>query len=273
MVLRLRVCDVKVELRCLDAELAEAIQLVFGSLPSADDPVPPMLMYTVDRDPTTGALTICREGSQPLAADSIDELLFLLDKDLILGLQRRRADLFFVHAGTVVHNGGAWAISAPSGTGKSTTVWALVCEGLRYASDELAPIERLDAEVRLHPYPRALNLKREPPYPYALPADVLRFADAIYVPTRSMASRPQVDTLPLRGFLFLQRGETLAVPSITRLTPAEAATHLYANALNPLAHSNMGLDAAVAIVQSLACFAVKVGSVSATVSEVRRCLN
>lgn len=273
MVLRVRVCDIGVEFRCPDADLAETVQLVFGSLPVADDFISPALVYSVDRNPTTNVLTICREGSQPLAVTSIEELLFRLDKDLILELQHRRADLFYVHAGTVVHDGSAWAMSAPSGTGKSTTVWALVCEGLRYVSDELAPIERVGTEVRIHPYPRALNLKREPPSPYALPADVLRFPDALYVPTRLMALPPQVDTLPLRGFLFLQRGEQTEVPRVTRLTPAEAATHLYANALNPLAHSDMGLDAAIAIVRSLPCFVVSVGSVAATVSVVRRCLS
>lgn len=273
MVLHVRVCNVGIEFRCPDADLAETIQLVFGSLPADNDSIPPALVYAVDRDPTTNALTMCREGSQPLAATSIEDLLFLLDKDLILELQHRRADLFYVHAGTVVHGGGAWAISAPSGTGKSTTVWAMVCEGLRYVSDELAPIERVGGEVRIHPYPRALNLKHEPPLAYALPPDALRFADAIYVPTRSMASTPQLDTIPLRGCLFLQRGDAHQVPSAMRLTPAEAATHLYANALNPLAHSNMGLDAAIAIVRSLPCFVVAVGSVSATVSEMRRCLN
>lgn len=273
MALRTRVCDIGVEFRCRDARLCETIRLVFGSLPADTGSVPPTLVYTVDRDPRTDALTMCREGFQPLAAGSIDELLFLLDKDLILELQRRRADLFFVHAGMVAHNGSAWVMPAPSGTGKSTTVWALVCEGLRYVSDELAPIERLDAQVRVHSYPRALNLKRKPPSPYALPADALRFADALYVPTRSMASLPQVDPLPLRGFLFLRRGEALEVPRVTRLTPAEAATYLYANALNPLAHPDMGLDPAIAIVRSLPCFSVEVASLSATVTAVQRCLN
>ena len=270
---RIRVCGIGVQFRCPDARLSETIELVFGSLPADTDSVPPTLVYTVDRDPITDALIMRREGSQPLAAESIDELLFLLDKDLILELQRRRADLFFVHAGIVAHDGGAWAISAPSGTGKSTTVWALVCEGLRYVTDELAPIERLAAEARVYPYPRALNLKREPPQPYALPADTLRFEDALYVPTRSMASAPQVDTLPLRGFLFLQRTEARAVPRVTRLTPAEAATHLYANALNPLAHADMGLDPAISVVRSLPCFLIEVGPVAAVVTELRRCMS
>lgn len=272
MALRVRVCDIGVEFRCPEARLSETIQLVFGSLPADNDFVPPTLVYAVDRDPITDALTISREGAQPRAAASIHELLFLLDKDLILELQRRRADLYFVHAGIVRHGDGAWAMPAPSGSGKSTTVWGLVCEGLGYVSDELAPIECLDAEVRVHPYPRALNLKRQPPQPYALPADVLRLADALYVPTRSMVSLPQVDTLPLRGFLFLRREEALDVPRVTRLTPAEAATHLYANALNPLAHADMGLEPAIAIVRSLPCFAVEVASVSATVTAVQRCL-
>lgn len=88
-----------------------------------------------------------------------------------------------------------------------------------------------------------------------------------------MVSSPQVDTLPLRGFLFLRREEALDVPRVTRLTPAEAATHLYANALNPLAHADMGFEPAIAIVRSLPGFAVEVASVSATVTAVHRRLN
>jgi hypothetical protein len=44
------------------------------------------------------------------------------------------------------------------------------------------------------------------------------------------------------------------------VTAANAAARLFANALNPLAHANDGLDAAVAIAQAIPCFELDTSS-------------
>lgn len=270
---RFRVCGLTVVLHCNDPDICELLRSVFGGLAAAGELASdPILRYELARDPASRVFSVTRAGSSPLTAESVDELLFLLDKDLTVELQRLRADLFFVHAGVVEHEDGAWAVSAPSGTGKSTTVWALVCDGLRYLSDELAPLEFGADHIQVHPYARALNLKSEPGAPFGLPTTALRFPEAFYVPTHAMRTPPPSNPQLLQGFFFLRRQQHRASPRAKRLTVAEAASHLYANALNPLAHPTLGLDTAIAIAARLTCFDLELGDSPANVEEIRRCM-
>lgn len=265
------VCGVVVNVCCDDAALARSIQSVFGGLPSANADLAPKLRYAISRDPRSDSITVSESRGAQLTAASLAELLFALDKDVTLELQRIRTDLFFVHAGVVARDGSAWAISAPSGTGKSTTVWALVRGGLQYLSDELAPIEFSESDVRVHSYARALNLKQEPTAPYDLPTSAIRLAHCIYVPMGSVPSGTPT-ALTLRGILFLRRDRARQMPQIEALTPAQAAVHLYANALNPLAHAHMGLDMAIRIAERIPCLEIELGSLAASVDAIQRCM-
>lgn len=242
----------------------------FSAFPRDDSPGDPACSYTVSYAGDDG-YRVVRDGAAAFIAETDGALLFHLDKDLTLVLQALRANLFFMHAAVVADGDRAWAISAPSGTGKSTTVWALVRDGLGYMSDELAPIE-VTSDARVHPYPRALHLKREPGAPYGVPANVLRFPEGLYIPTAAMPRTPQADALPLRGIFFLRRDIERSAPRTKRLSPAEAASHLYANALNPLAHAGMGLDAAIAIAERVPCLEVELGPLCASVAEIQRCM-
>jgi hypothetical protein len=62
----------------------------------------------------------------------------------------------FVHAGAVGWRGRALLVPAPTLSGKSSLVAALVKAGASYYSDEYAV---LDARGRVHPYPRAIALR------------------------------------------------------------------------------------------------------------------
>jgi hypothetical protein len=62
----------------------------------------------------------------------------------------------FVHAGVVGWRGRAILIPGRSHTGKSSLVAALLQSGATYYSDEYAV---LDAQGRVHPYPRPLSLR------------------------------------------------------------------------------------------------------------------
>ena len=61
----------------------------------------------------------------------------------------------FIHAGVVVHDGGAIVMPAPATHGTSTLVDALVRAGATYYSDESAAI---DGEGRVHPFRNPLSL-------------------------------------------------------------------------------------------------------------------
>jgi hypothetical protein len=69
---------------------------------------------------------------------------------------RRQADVAVVHGGVVAHGGRAILLPGPTHAGKSTLVAELVRRGAPYFSDEYALI---DADGRVHPYPRALLLR------------------------------------------------------------------------------------------------------------------
>ena len=69
---------------------------------------------------------------------------------------RRQADVAVVHGGVVAHEGRAILLPGPTHAGKSTLVAELVRRGAPYFSDEYALI---DADGRVHPYPRALLLR------------------------------------------------------------------------------------------------------------------
>ena len=69
---------------------------------------------------------------------------------------RCQADVAVVHGGVVAHEGRAILLPGPTHAGKSTLVAELVRQGAPYFSDEYALI---DADGRVHPYPRPLLLR------------------------------------------------------------------------------------------------------------------
>lgn len=262
---RFRVCGVSVHIRCDDEAAARLLAATFDAFPRDDSAAAPACRYTVSsvRD---GGYRVVHNDAAAVVVETGDALLFHLDKDLTLALQARRADLFFMHAAVVADGDRAWAMAAPSGTGKSTTTWALVLHGLRYMSDELAPLDFSGSVTTVHAYPRALNLKHEPPEPYGVPADAMRFPDDLYIP---VAATPGIGVLALHGILFLHRRVEFSAPVVQHLALSDAAARVYINALNPLAHPGSGLDAAIAIARRVPCLDVALGPLPASIAAIR----
>ena len=69
---------------------------------------------------------------------------------------RCQSKVAVVHGGVVAHDGRAVLLPGPTHAGKSTLVAELVRRGAPYFSDEYALI---DADGRVHPYPRPLLLR------------------------------------------------------------------------------------------------------------------
>jgi hypothetical protein len=59
---------------------------------------------------------------------------------------------------------------------------------------------------------------------------------------------------PLDAIFFLSRRRDPSRPTLRPISGGEAAAHLYANALNPLAHSGEGLDGAIRIAKQTSSF-------------------
>ncbi|WP_435101215.1 hypothetical protein [Arhodomonas sp. AD133] len=203
------------------------------------------LRYHIRRRPG-GTLQCVRHG-QRFVACSKAEFVYEFEKALTISLERLRYELLFLHAAVVIREGHAHIICGASGSGKSTTTWALLRHGFGYASDELAPIDL--ARMRVLAYPHALCLKWRPPPPYSLPASSLETERTIHVaiPHSHGLNGALRAPLPVGSIGFLQNSADEPAPSIRRIPASEAAVRLYTNTLNALAHGNDGLNAVVTL--------------------------
>jgi hypothetical protein len=261
--LSLRVLGVNVRIQCEEARTQALLKAHYGwmqwPLDTAD------LTYTIARQ--NGTWLFAGDREELWRASDAGEVLLGLDQDLIIQLQRRRSDLYFIHAGVLEFSGKAFMLVAPSGGGKSTLVWGLVHHGLRYLSDELAPVDLRTLTV--HPYPRAVTLKSVPPRPYPLPRGTLSTSRGFHVTAATLASGSRATTAPVAAICFLRYTPEALRPSIERISAAQAGARLYANALNALAHPEEGLDGAIHIARTTACFDVATAELAATCALVK----
>ncbi len=259
-VLNLKVLDRGVRVACADSETASLVTAAYGDMRGEVGEMD--LDYTVGRDGVPGTFFIKRSGREVLTAPDDGAFLALFDEDFAIELQKLRHDLYFVHAAVLKCPGGAVMLVGKPGGGKSTTCWALLHHGVSYLSDELGPVNLKTLEV--HPYARTLALKQEPPASYPLPPTTVRTSRSLHVPLGDSLRCATYAPAPLSAVFFLRYRHGAAEPSVRRMSAAEAAMHLYANALNPLAHDADGLDAAIRIASASRCFDVITADLRAT---------
>ncbi len=264
--------DVVIGFDCADAFLASVLQANFGAFRVDAQPVD--VAYVVDRVDERGGWRVWRgrRTDDPPAGQGGDLYSFVygIEKDITLELQGRRTDLYFIHAAALEYRRRVILLVAESGTGKSTTAWAVATRGFGYLSDELAPIE--PRSLIVHPYPHALCLKSRPPAPYALPADVVETEHTLHVPADSMHGVVRTGPGPMGAIFFLTRKPDSVEPTVRPLSSAESGARLYANTLNALAHSGFGLDAALRITASVPAFLLDIGELRATCELIERVL-
>jgi hypothetical protein len=253
----------RIRVRCDDAAFRRLVLANYEAFRAPEGAAD--LAYRVER---TSAGSFRIECADEVLRDETDDeavhyvSLYLLEKQIALDLQKRRTGLYFVHASVLERQGRACVISAASGTGKSTTAWALLHHGFRYLSDELAPIAPDTCEV--HPYPHALCLKAEPPGPYPLPEQIARTERTLHVPVSLLPGGAFPAPASLHALFFLRRDTHRSRPAFSRLSAAEAGARLYANTLNALAHPGSGLAAAIEIASAVPAFLIDVGELPAT---------
>ena len=225
------------------------------------------LNYDVLAGQAPGSWVIRRNG-QPFAVSLDDaDLVWMLDGDMAVELQRRRNDLYFVHAAVLEWRGRAFMVVGKSGAGKSVTAWAMVHEGFGYLSDEMAPVDLEPALV--HPYPRALCFKDETGWP-PVPAAAARTERSIHVPTSELPTRVWRQPLRLSGVFFLGDEPRPAKPSLRAISPGETAARTYRHVLNALAHPASGLDAATRLARACPGFVVGAADLRATAALLRQ---
>lgn len=270
--LHLNLFGLWIDIVCLDdaaCRLALANYSAFAVTPSVT--AVPDLIYEAARNAT--GFRLRRLTAEPAAEPACAwerlnaaELIFLLEKDLTIEAQKRRPDLYFLHAAALLYRDSAFLLIGRSGNGKSTTCWGLLHHGCGYLSDELAPIDLQRHTVQ--PYPHALCLKSEPAPPYTLPRDVLRTAPTLHVTVEHLPC-PVIHTpSPLKAIFHIQHRGVEHAPALTELSTAEAGMLIYANALNPLCHNEDGLDAALDIARQCRVFNLITGRLDASVKTI-----
>ena len=212
----------------------------------------------------------CTADAQFHAA-GLDDLLFRLEKDIVVRLQQQRADLLFLHAAVVEWRGRAMLLAADSGSGKSTTTWALLHHGFGYLSDELGPVDL--GSGRVVPYPHALCLKRPSPPPYELPGETLHLGRTLHVPTSALPAATVTAPLPVGAVFLLRHDSSLDRPQLRPISAAEAGARLYLTALNALAHADRGLDAVLGLAAQVPCYMLISAGLPATCQLIRETLD
>jgi len=202
------------------------------------------------------------DNGRTVSAADLSELVFQVEKAIILAVQERRPDLLFLHAAALQRDRAAWLMVGESGAGKSTTAWGLLHHGFGYLSDELAPIDL--EKLTVLPYPHSICLKQRPPAPYLLPPEALDLGTTIHVPIRSLPGSSIFDTCALQAVFFLSQKGRGRDPLLRRVSTAEAAARLYVSTLNALAHDARGLDAVLRVAGGAACFVVQAGELERT---------
>jgi hypothetical protein len=240
-----------VRINCRDSRARDLLRANYGQMQIHESKIPD-LEYTVRSHGKRSGFRIARCGSEPLVAAHDGEFMFLFEKDMTIELQKLRRDLYFIHAAALAVSGGALLLVAASGKGKSTTTWALLHHGFDYLSDEMAPLD-LNA-MTVEPYPHAICLKKVPPSPYFLPAEAVRTASTLYVPTTQLPNSAVFGPMPLSVIFFIEYCPNLSYPVLFPLSPAEAAARLFVHALNPLAHAQDGLIGAATVARKIPSF-------------------
>lgn len=248
--LHLRILEVAIRVRCADPYSYGLLLKGYSAFLAGPD-LKPDLDYTILPQQDSGYDLLLDE--QPAeAADDEYELLYSFEKHMTIEVQKRRQDLLFMHAAALELDGRVLILVAPSGSGKSTTTWALINNGFHYLSDELAPIDLVTMQV--HAYPHALCLKSVPPEPFGLPEETLHTSYTLHVPVEYFPGELRKAPAPLAAIFFLRYDPQAGDPAARPISKGEAGARIYSNALNLLAHSRYGLDAAVKVAHHSRCF-------------------
>lgn len=266
--LRLTVLERSVRIECEHAGARDLLAATHATMVAPSSEARADFEYRVAPAAGSDEVWSVRRGPLEIGpARGPNDVLLLLKQDLVVEIQKARPDLYFVHAAALEREGRALILVAESGGGKSMTTWALLHDGFRYGSDELAPME--PRTRRVHGFPSALCLKSDPPDSFPLPPGAIRTPGARHVPADCLPAPLARFPSLLAAIFFIHYRPANASPSVREVGAAEAGARLFAQALNALAHPHEGLDAAIEIARGSRCFSLETGDLRATSRLVR----
>lgn len=208
----------------------------------------PQIVFTID-------------GQDPFAPLPGDQGLPMLEWGMNWCVTSQCHRYLILHAAVLERNGRALVLPAPSGSGKSTLCAALLFNGWRLLSDELALI---DPQLgQLVPMPRAVSLKNasiEVMQGFAGPA--LRYGSVVRDTVKGRvahfpaptASVRRSDELALPGWIVFPRYQAGAATHLQALPRGRCVMSLIENAFNYNVHQAAGFKTLTDLVSSSACY-------------------
>lgn len=196
-------------------------------------------------------------GQRLLRSDDLNELFSAFESNIRLYVAEFAKDRVFVHAGVVGWKGKAIVVPGRSFSGKSTLVAELVRAGATYYSDEYAVI---DANGRVHPYFKPIELREEGTYKQAK-FDV-----------SSMGGHVGTESLPV-GLVLITKHKTGATWRPKKLTSGKAVLELLDNTVSARRDPEAALSALRQVVADAEVVKGVRGEAEQTVPAILRRLN
>lgn len=210
-------------------------------------------------------------NAQPVTSTALHWYLFrLLECELEAFLADSVRSYYLLHAGAVVCNGAGIILPAPSGSGKSSLVLALLRRGYHYFSDELAVID--PSTGSLHAFPKPLTIKNTALFPdlvgqhacwYGPPGEHRPDGGVWYLHPCDVGLGVGIEAVPVRCIIF-PHYSTNATPALHPLSAGQALRSLFQNTFNALHFDNQSLHILARLVNEAHCFALTSGNLEQT---------
>lgn len=285
--------DLKVMIRCTSNSLNDQIQRLLRSfsMTRGCPQNPDLILSFVGSLPTQnsdcGPTYVYRNDEQVGTAEETWQLFRLLEWQLDIFLADKVQNYFLLHAGAVAKDGTGLILPGLTGNGKSSLTMALLLQGCRYLSDELAVIDPVTAE--LWAFPKPFSLKEPSLFP-----DLVGRPDLWLGPeSAALNLRQQIDRndrpvwyihpedvrpqaiafgpTPLR-YIFFPQYEPETTPQLRPLTPNEAMRKLLENSVNFSSFGQGGLHLLARLAREAQCFAVIVNGPELTAQLIKQTL-
>ncbi|MEE8111283.1 MAG: hypothetical protein V3T54_00975 [Acidobacteriota bacterium] len=143
-----------VRIRSSVPEFTEKVTQVFFPFRASGSTGRSLASYRVTGKNST---KLSRGGKVVYESERLHYVLEYLESDLLSLLIEHLTGHLLVHAGAVARADNVLLLPGRSGSGKTTLVAGLVRNGFTHVTDEMAVFDA--EESRLHPFPKALNMK------------------------------------------------------------------------------------------------------------------
>ncbi len=282
----------RVTLRSNSEQFTSQIRRLLRSFPSSNSQKADLTFSFLAASPPNqpqllSSHRVYRNNQQLGLAHDYWQLFRLMEWQLDIFLSENVQNYFLLHAGVVAHQGQGIIFPAASGSGKSSLTLALLLQGYKYLSDELAVINPQTGELKAFPKPLSLkNLQLFPtllyhqdhwlgPSPEVSPLTKMNSnADKPVWYVHADDVKPQItcqETVPIH-YIFFPGYQPTAAPHVEPLSAGQAMRQLLDHCVNFSLLGQGGLSLLARLVHEAQCFRLTVNGPEATAQLITQLL-